>query len=74
MVHPPSRHADDAPRRLDGSRHIEDGYVENVAKIVRDNIAKESRLHIDESALYKKVCAEFPSHERVSMARGIRSR
>jgi len=48
------------------SFHVEDAYVENVAKIVRDNIAKESRLHTDESALYKKVGREFASHERVN--------
>jgi len=50
------------------SFHVEDTYVENVAKIVRDNIAKESRLHTDESALYKRVGSEFAAHERVNHA------
>lgn len=40
--------------------------IENVAKIVRENIAKESRLHTDESALYKKVGAKFVAHERAN--------
>jgi transposase-like protein len=48
------------------SFHVEDAYVGNVAKIVRDNIAKESRLHTDESTLYKTVGREFASHERVN--------
>jgi transposase-like protein len=48
------------------SFHVEDAYAENVAKIVSDNIAKESRLHTDESSLYKKVGAKFAAHERVN--------
>lgn len=36
-----------------------------VTKIVRDNISRESRLHTDESGLYKKVGAEFAAHETV---------
>jgi hypothetical protein len=36
-----------------------------VAKIVRENVARESRLHTDESKLYIKVGAEFAAHETV---------
>jgi hypothetical protein len=36
-----------------------------VAKIVRENVAKESRLHTDESMLYRHVGTEFAAHERV---------
>ncbi len=36
-----------------------------VSKIVRDNIAHESRLHTDESHLYKGANAMFASHETV---------
>jgi transposase-like protein len=42
---------------------IADG--ENVTKIVRENVARESRLHTDESALYHRVGKEFTSHETV---------
>jgi transposase-like protein len=38
----------------------------NVAEIVRDNIARETRLMTDESKLYVKVGAEFASHETVN--------
>ena len=48
------------------SFHVEDAHVGNVAKIMRDNIAKESRLHTDESTLYRTVGREFTSHERVN--------
>jgi hypothetical protein len=37
-----------------------------VSEIVRDNIARESRLHTDESRLYVKVGAEFAAHETVT--------
>lgn len=39
---------------------------ESVAKIVRDNIHRESRLHTDESKLYRKVGQEFAAHETVT--------
>jgi transposase-like protein len=39
---------------------------ETVAKIVRDNIDRETRLHTDESKLYVKVGAEFAKHETVN--------
>jgi transposase-like protein len=37
-----------------------------VSKIVRENIAHESRLHTDESRLYVAVGKEFASHETVT--------
>lgn len=37
-----------------------------VATIVRENIARESRLHTDESRLYIKVGTEFAAHETVT--------
>ena len=37
----------------------------NVAKIVRDNIAREARLHTDESNLYPAVGTEFSAHKTV---------
>ena len=39
---------------------------ETVAKIVRENVARESRLHTDESRLYVKVGAEYAAHETVN--------
>jgi transposase-like protein len=41
---------------------------ESVAAIVRENIARETRLHTDESRLYTKVGAEFDAHETVNHA------
>ena len=38
---------------------------ETVAQIVRDNIARETRLHTDESKLYSRVGKEFAAHETV---------
>jgi transposase-like protein len=38
---------------------------ETVAKIVRENIARETRLHTDESNLYPKVGKDFAAHETV---------
>lgn len=40
-----------------------------VANIVNENIAKESRLHTDESRLYSKVGANFAAHETVVHSR-----
>lgn len=39
---------------------------DTVAKIVRDNISRETRLHTDESKLYIKVGNEFAAHETVN--------
>jgi hypothetical protein len=48
------------------SFHIPTADVANVAKIVRDNVSRESRLHTDESKLYVRVGAEFSAHETVN--------
>jgi transposase-like protein len=40
--------------------------VTEVAKIVRANVAKESRLHTDESRVYWKVGEDFAAHEAVN--------
>jgi transposase-like protein len=47
------------------SFHVPGAYIGEVVKIVRDNISRESRLHTDESGLYKKVGKEFAAHETV---------
>lgn len=46
----------------------------NVTKIVRENIAKESRLHTDESRLYTGSEEHFAAHETVNHTskRGMR--
>ena len=36
------------------SFHVPGAYLENVVSIVRANIARETRLHTDESRLYRK--------------------
>ncbi len=41
-----------------------------VTKIVTENVARETRLHTDESKLYKKVGANFAAHETVIHSRG----
>ena len=45
--------------------HVPVATQENVAKIVRDNIDRESRLHTDESRLYWQVGEEFDAHKSV---------
>ena len=47
------------------SFHIADAYLDSVASVVRDNIARETRLHTDESRLYSRVGQEFAAHETV---------
>jgi transposase-like protein len=47
------------------SFHVPSAHAETVIKIVRENINRETRLHTDESNLYKKVGAEFATHETV---------
>lgn len=42
----------------------------NVTKVVRENIAKESRLHTDESRLYTGSEEHFASHETVKHSAG----
>jgi transposase-like protein len=48
------------------SFHVPGAYAEAVVHIVRDNIAKETRLHTDESKLYTRVGREFAAHETVN--------
>jgi transposase-like protein len=45
--------------------HVPVADAANVAAVVRDNVHRESRLHTDESRLYRKVGAEFAAHETV---------
>jgi transposase-like protein len=40
--------------------------VTEVAEIVRENVAKESRLHTDESRVYMNVGKDFAAHEAVN--------
>ncbi len=47
------------------SFHVPSADADTVAKIVRDNVHNESRLHTDESKLYRKVGTEFAAHETV---------
>ena len=47
------------------SFHVPGAYLDAVVEIVRANIARESRLHTDESKLYHKVGKEFAAHETV---------
>src|ERR1700722_6188995 len=49
------------PARADG---------QNVNKIVRENIAREARLHTDESKYYVNVGKEFSAHETVAHSAG----
>jgi len=48
------------------SFYAEKAKVDDVTKIVRENVDKESRLHTDESRVYWKVGEEFAAHERVN--------
>jgi transposase-like protein len=47
------------------SFYVPEGYLSDVMYIVRENIARESRLHTDESRLYMRVGKEFAAHETV---------
>jgi len=47
------------------SFHPATAHGDDISKIVRDNIARESRLHTDESRLYHRVGKEFAAHETV---------
>lgn len=48
------------------SFHVAVADGETVSRIVRENVARESRLHTDESRLYTKVGSEFAAHETVN--------
>src|SRR6185312_12306206 len=47
------------------SFHVPTADAETVARLVRENVHKESRLHTDESKLYISVGKEFAAHETV---------
>jgi len=51
------------------SFHVENADKATVASIVTQNIARESRLHTDESRLYRGADGYFASHETVKHAR-----
>jgi len=46
--------------------HIPTARLDDVVKTVRANVARESRLHTDESNLYLNVGKEFAAHETVT--------
>jgi transposase-like protein len=48
---------------------VPSAHTDIVVDIVRRNIDRESRLHTDESKLYKKIGKEFTAHETVNHAR-----
>jgi hypothetical protein len=48
------------------SFHVPSADAATVAKIVRENVRAESRLHTDESKLYIGVGQEFAAHETVN--------
>jgi transposase-like protein len=50
--------------------HVAHADKHTVTKIVRENVAKESRLHTDESALYRGSDEHFTSHETVKHSVG----
>jgi transposase-like protein len=50
--------------------HVAVADAETVHKLVRENVAKESRPHTDASSLYKKVGKEFAAHEAVEHSMG----
>jgi transposase-like protein len=50
------------------SFHVPSADAANVAAIVNGNIARESRLHTDESKLYIKLGKQFAAHETVNHA------
>lgn len=52
------------------SFHVPTADAETVAKIMRENVHKESRLHTDESKLYHRIGKEFAAHETVRHASG----
>ena len=48
------------------SFYVEGTKPEDVARLVRQHVAKESRLHTDEHRMYRKVGTEFAAHEAVN--------
>lgn len=60
---------DDALRKA-RTFHVAVADLEAVQKIVRENVAKESRLHTDGSSLYKGIGKDFAEHETVRHSMG----
>jgi transposase-like protein len=50
--------------------HVAKADAATVSKIVRDNVAKESRLHTDASNLYTKLGREYAEHASVDHSQG----
>jgi hypothetical protein len=50
------------------SFHVPGAHLQNLVNIVGKNIARESRLHTDESNLYHAVGKQFAAHETVNHA------
>lgn len=50
--------------------HVAVADLQTVQQIVRENVAKESRLHTDASGLYKGIGAEFADHQTVRHSLG----
>jgi len=50
--------------------HVGNADKETVARLVRENVAPESRLHTDESRLYTGANAHFATHETVKHSAG----
>ncbi len=50
--------------------HVPVATKDNVTKIVSENIARESRLHTDESRLYPEIGTIFDAHKTVTHSRG----
>jgi len=50
--------------------HVPVATKDNVTKIVRENVAGESRLHTDESRLYPEIGARFDAHKTVKHSHG----
>ena len=50
------------------SFHVPAAHLNDVISIVRKNVARETRLHTDESKLYHQVGKEFAAHETVKHA------
>lgn len=48
------------------SFHVPTADAVNVAKVVRENVHRESRLHTDESRLYVGVGKDFAAHETIN--------
>jgi transposase-like protein len=52
------------------SFHVAHADKETVTKIIRENVARESRLHTDESRIYGGVASEVAEHETIRHASG----